>query len=163
MWVLYLRRYRSNAVAWGRLDPIPRSRGLHLFSNYYHTVKSDIALAEEAPQMESPEPISRQRKERGDFRQQERACEHLTSIAELSLCVPLSHWYFEEMHGTVTRAPHSNTHEVIEVLSLQAADDAVLGLVSSHACLCKYYFGSNDAKRLSGGHLSCVRKDKREI
>lgn len=90
-----------------------------------------------------------------------RAQKHLTSIAELSLCVPLSHWYFEEMHGTVTRAPHSNTHEVIEVLSLQAADDAVLGRVSSHACLCKYHFGSNNAKRLPAD--TYVRKEKREI
>lgn len=130
-------------MAWGRLDPIPLCcRGLHLFSDIYHTVKSDTALVEEAPQSKSPKPINGWRKERADFRRQERAREHLTSIAELSLCVPLSHWYFEGMHGTVTRAPHSNTHDVIEVLSLQAADDVVLGRVSSHACLCKYYFGS---------------------
>lgn len=64
------------------------------------------------------------------------------------MCVPLSQWYFEEKHGTVTRAPHSNTHDVIEVLSLQAAYDAATGPVSSHTCLGKYYFGSNNAKRL---------------
>lgn len=102
----------------GSLDPIPLCyRGLHLFSDIYHTVKSDVALVEEGPRSESPKPISGQRKEKG-------AREHLTSIAELGLCVPLSHWYFEEMHGTVSRAPHSNTHDVIEVRSLQAADDA---------------------------------------
>lgn len=136
-------------MAWGTLDPIPLCyRGLHLFSDIYHTVKSDEALVEEAPLSESPKPISGQRKGRGDVTRQERAREHLTSIAELSLCVPLSHWYFEEMHGTVTRAPHSNTHDVIEVLSLQAADDAVLSRVSSHACFCKLCFGHNNARRL---------------
>lgn len=60
---------RSNVVAWGRLDPIPLCyRGLHLLSDIYHTVKSDIALVEEAPHSKSPKPISGGRKERGDFR-----------------------------------------------------------------------------------------------
>lgn len=98
----------------------------------------------EAPQSESPKPINGQWKERGNFKWQ--APQHLISIAELSLCVPLSHWYFEEMHCSVTRALRSNTHDVIEVVSLQAADDPVLGRVSSHACFGKLHFGRNNAK-----------------
>lgn len=74
--------------------------------------------------------------------------EHLTPIAVCSLCVPLSHWYFEATHGTITRTPRSNARDVIEVPSLQAAADAVLDCAGSHACLCKYYSGSNNAKWL---------------
>lgn len=74
--------------------------------------------------------------------------EHLTPIAARSLCVPLSHWYFEATHGTITRTPRSNARDVIEVPSLQAAADAVLDCAGSHACLCKYYSGSNNAKWL---------------
>lgn len=81
------------------------------------------------------------------FDRKERAWEHLTSIAECSLCVPLSHWYFVAMQST--RAPHSKADDVIEVLSLQAADDAMLGQGGSHACLRKYYSGSNNAEEVS--------------
>lgn len=43
---------RSNAVAWGRLDPIPLCfRGPRLFSDIYHTVKSDLVLVQEAPSL----------------------------------------------------------------------------------------------------------------
>lgn len=144
------RGCRSNAVAWGRLDPIPLCyQDLHLFADIYHTVKSDVAFAQEAPHLESPKPISGHMQERrgATLDGKKRAREHLTSIDKLSLCVPLSHWYFEEMHSTVTRAPHSNTHDVIEVQSLQAADDAALGQTCSHARFCKLYFGSNNAER----------------
>lgn len=151
------RGCRSNAVAWGRLDPIPLYfRGPHIFSDIYHTVKSDIALVEEAPSLLN---LSVDGERKGaTLDRKERAREHLTSIAERGLCVPLSHWYFEAMHSTVTRAPHSKAHDVIEVLSLQAADDAMLGRVSSHACLCKYYSGSNNAKWLLAD--TYVRKEK---
>lgn len=51
---------------------------------------------------------------------------HLTSIAELSVCVPPSHWYLDEACGTVTRALLRKADDVIEVPSLQAADEASL-------------------------------------
>lgn len=154
---LYWRGCRSNAVAWGKLDPIPLCcRGLHLFSDIYHIVKSDVSLAEEAPLNQSLLNLSAGGERKGaTLDSRERAREHLTSIAELSLCVPFSHWCFEEMHSTVTRAPNSHTHDVIEVLSLQAADDAVLGRESSHASSCKYYFGTN--------WHSCMKGEERNV
>lgn len=131
-----LGRIRSNSTL------LPR----HAFIFWHLPYSTANPALVEAPQSESPKPINGQWKERGNFKWQ--APQHLISIAELSLCVPLSHWYFEEMHGTVTRAPRSNTHDVIEVVSLQAADDPVLGRVSSHACFGKLHFGGNNAKRL---------------
>lgn len=104
---------RSNVVAWGRLDPIPLCcPGLHLLSDIYHTVKSDITLVEEAPYLMSPKPISRGgKKEKCSILEgQGTAREHLPSIAGLGLCVPLSHWYFEGMHNTAHRAPRSWSH-----------------------------------------------------
>lgn len=56
-----------------------------------------------------------------------------------------------------TRAPHSKADDVIEVLSLQAADDAMLGQGGSHACLRKYYSGSNNAEEVS----VCILCEKR--
>lgn len=55
-----------------------------------------------------------------------KALVHLTSIAELSVCVPPSHWYLDEARGTVTRALLRKAYDVIEVPSLQASDEAPL-------------------------------------
>ena len=103
----------------GGLDPIPLCyRGLHLFSDIYHTVKSDVALVEEvAPHSESPKPISGQRKERGP--------ESIWLPLPSSACVfHLATGILRRCTAPFSRAPHSSTHDVIEVRSLQAADDA---------------------------------------
>lgn len=59
----------------------------------------------------------KKKQERKEEREKERPS-HLTSIAELSVCVPPSHWYLDEARGTVTRALRRKAYDVIEVPSL---------------------------------------------
>lgn len=130
MWLARLKkRLRiKRAAAWGRLDPIALCyRGPCLFPDIYHR-----GPGRRRPP-HPPKTINGKRKQReGRLRtapkrsKNSNARQHLTPIAAHSLCVPLSHWYFEAMHSTITRTPRSNARDVIEVPSLQAAADAVL-------------------------------------
>lgn len=131
-------------VAWGGLDPIPLCcLGLHLLSDIYHTVKSDITLVEEAPYLMSPKPISR-----GGKKEKSRILEGKEQAESICLPLPRSACVFHLatgiLRGCTTLLTEPHTHEVIEVLSLQAAHDAVLGSASSHACFCGLYFRSNN-------------------
>ncbi|KAK2867159.1 hypothetical protein Q8A67_025276 [Cirrhinus molitorella] len=73
----------------------------------------------------NPDSRLRLSQEGGGGRKKENA-DHLTSIAQRGVCVPRSHWYLDETYGAVTRALLQNVYDVIEVPSLQAADEAAL-------------------------------------
>lgn len=64
--------------------------------------------------------------ESGGGKRKKENADHLTSIALRGVCVPFSHWYLDEAYGAVTRALLRNVYDVIEVPSLQAADEAAL-------------------------------------
>ncbi|KAG7329558.1 hypothetical protein KOW79_007732 [Hemibagrus wyckioides] len=106
------------------------SRAFYFKGSDKHTEVVQAAFAE-APQPSSlrPRSCSEENKVEGEKRKNEGKKEssaHLTSIAELSVCVPPSHWYLDEAGGAVTRALLRKADDVIEVPSLQAADEAPL-------------------------------------
>lgn len=70
------------------------------------------------------------------------AWEHPSYIAEYRLRVLLN-----GILGQCT-VPNSVAHDVIEVLSLEHADDAIISRVTAYICFCKYYSGSNNTKKM---------------
>lgn len=99
-----------------------------------------LTFTVEAASTEAPQPFlsrsrscscSKENKEGGKEEERKKSSAHLTSIAELSVCVPPRHWYLDEARGAVTRALLRKAYDVIEVPSLQAADEAPLWMARS--------------------------------
>lgn len=106
----------------------------HIYVHIYYTVKSD-----KGPTLLN---LLEPRERKGPtLDNRVRAWEHPTYIAECSLCVPL----MNGMLGQCT-VPNSVAHDVIEVLSLEDADDTMISRVTSYTYFCKYYSGSNNTK-----------------
>lgn len=84
-----------------------------------------------------------------------------------SICLPLPssacvfHLATDILRRWTAPLTEPHTHDVIEVLSLQAADDVVLDCMGSHACFlffCAFDFRSN---KVSSCHIACMKEKSR--
>ncbi len=120
LWQAPWSRWRSNTAAWGQ-TPLCYE-GLRSLSDIYSRSRPSrrplgLFLSK------SRQPLAL---ESGGGERKKENADHLTSIAQLGVCVPFSHWYLDEAYGAVTRALLRIVYDVIEVPSLQAADEAAL-------------------------------------